>query len=125
MSGEAIHKLAIPKLFLYFMSLQLRRIICFFIFAPASVGLYWSIRLGWADWLAREATVPASLKSIELAPGNSTFLQYAAIVADNNGGDGTPFRRKASAINPLDSENWIRFSTHAELQNNLEEAEHD
>jgi tetratricopeptide (TPR) repeat protein len=84
---------------------------------------YWSIRLGRADLLAREATANAARKSTELAPGNSKYLQYAAITAEDNGGDGMPLRARAAQLNPLDSWNWIQLAAEAEVRSEIAAAE--
>jgi len=107
------------------MSLHLQRLLAILAFVASASCCYWSLRLGWADWLAREATPDGATKSIRLAPGNSTYLQYAAITAEDNGGDGTALRAQAVQLNPLDSKNWIRLAARAEVQNQTVEAERD
>jgi tetratricopeptide (TPR) repeat protein len=96
----------------------------FVLFASAA-GCYWSVRLGWADWLSRGTTLAGARKSVELAPGNSVYLEHAADVTEAFGGNGTALRERAALANPLDSANWIRLATRAEIENRGEEAERD
>lgn len=106
------------------MSLLFRRLLTSLTLIGSLGCCYWSVRLGWADWLAREGTPEAASKSVELASGNSTYLTYAAITAEDNGGDGTSLRVRAVQVNPLDSQSWIRLAARAEGQNPAE-AERD
>lgn len=105
------------------MSLQFRRLLTALTLLVALGCCYWSFRLGRADLLAREANPNGAKKSIALAPGNSKYLQYAAITAEDNGDDGMPLRLRAAQLNPLDSWNWIQLAIEAEAQNRAGEAE--
>jgi hypothetical protein len=91
----------------------------------ATAGCYWSARLSVADWLASRGSLEASRKSVELAPGNSVYLEHAAEVAEASGENGIPLRERAAIANPLDSANWIRLATRAEIENRSVEAERD
>src|SRR5690242_8693072 len=105
------------------MSLHFRRLLTTLALIVSLGCGYWSLRLGWADLLARESTPQGAKKSIELAPGNSVYLQYAAITAEDNGEDGMALRVRAARLNPLDSWNWIQLATEAEARRKTEEAE--
>ena len=91
----------------------------------AATGCYWSARLGWADLLAHKSTLSAAQKSVELAPGNSVYLEHAAEIMEGYGENGNPMSARAAEVNPLDSANWIRLGTRAEIENRESEAEQD
>jgi tetratricopeptide (TPR) repeat protein len=81
--------------------------------------------MGRADWLARQTMVPAAIKSTELAPGNSAYLRHAAEILEANGLPEGGLRERAAAMNPLDSENWIRLAAGSELSGHQREAEQE
>jgi tetratricopeptide (TPR) repeat protein len=110
---------------LYYMPLQIRRFLCFLTLTAAVAGGYWSVRLGRADWLAGEASVPATSRSFELAPGNSAYLRHAAEIRDAEGLPATGLRERAVLINPLDSDNWIHLAARAEMEGRVGESEQD
>jgi len=83
-------------------------------FALASA---WSVRVGIADYWARQATVTATDKALALAPWRSDYyVQLAVLLSDDNPKESSQALRRAIALNPSDSLSWI------ELGLNVEEA---
>ena len=81
--------------------------------------------MGRADWLARQTTLPAAIKSTELAPGNSAYLRHAAEILEANGLPEGGLRERAAGMNPLDSENWIHLAARSEMSGHNQEAEQE
>jgi hypothetical protein len=107
------------------MSLQIRRFLCLLTLAASALGVYWSVRLGRADWLAGQATVPAASRSIELAPGISVYLRHAAEIRESEGLSASGLRERSAQINPLDSGNWIHLGLRSEMEGRNGDAERE
>lgn len=107
------------------MILHLQRFSAALILVATLFCLYWSVRLGWANWLNEKRILQTNIKSVELAPGNSDYIASVAEQLELSGEDGSAYRRRAVTVNPLDSGNWIRLATAAEMRNQFQEAERD
>lgn len=69
--------------------------------------------------------VPAAIKSTELAPGNSAYLQHAAEIREAEGLPAGGLRERAARMNPLDSGNWIHLAVRSEMAGRNGEAEQE
>lgn len=82
--------------------------------APVLVcfALYWSLRLGYADHLARRGTPRDIARAIVLTPGNARLyaLTHAGLAT-------------ASGLNPWNSGTWIQRGLECELEGHAGEAE--
>jgi len=80
----------------------------------ATAGV-WSVRIGWADFLYRQATVPATEAACSLLPDNARYLaQLANLISDDQPRRAQEALRSAIALNPWDSRAWIDLGLRAE-----------
>ena len=76
------------------------------------VALYWSLRLGYADDLARRGTPPDLARAIALTPGNARLFTLTNASLET-----------ASQLNPWNSGTWIQRGLQCELEGRHKEAE--
>jgi hypothetical protein len=101
----------------------------FLALAAALAGLAaaagWCIRVGWADYWAREQTVAGTEKALRATPDQAAYyVQLAALVSENNPARSTEALERAVALDPSDSPSWIELSRRAEASGRDAAAEH-
>jgi hypothetical protein len=74
-----------------------------------------SLRMGWADYRMRQATLAGTEGAIALVPGHAEYhARLAALVADNDPNRARAALRQAVALNPWDARSWIELGLLAE-----------
>ena len=94
--------------------------------AVLGFATYWSLRLGYADWLAHTDSPEHVKRATELAPCNARYHARLAAMLDQWGKD-----REASVAaleadvvcNPRDSASWIELGLQAEMEGDFTKAE--
>jgi tetratricopeptide (TPR) repeat protein len=87
------------------------------VLAAAGFGLagWWSARVGWADYWARQETVPGTEKALQVTPGQAEYYaRLAVLVADSDPARADEALQRAVGLNPLDAESWIALGLSAE-----------
>jgi hypothetical protein len=92
--------------------------------AGLAAGAALSVRIGWADYLAREQTVEGTEKAIRLTPDQSDYYaRLARLTADDAPARSTDALRRAVALNPADAQSWIELGLRAETAGDQRTAE--
>ncbi len=90
-------------------------------FAAAGV---WSIRVGLADYYARQGTVAGARRAIALTPDRADWhVLLAELLAEQDPAGATAALQRAAALNPLDASVWIALGLRAEAQSDNGKAE--
>ncbi len=105
---------------------NLRRLAAVLLAASLAVALYWSLRLTYADWLARQERMESVNRAIRLARGNAQYYVRAAELL-KRAGAGEQLQEaaleQALALNPRDSEVWMELGLLAEMRGEWRRAE--
>ena len=91
--------------------------------AVACFALYWSIRLGVADWLSLRNSEAQVVRATQLAPGNAGAWLHLADLRALGEGDALEPLRRALAASPQNSAICIRLGLELEGDGRPEEAE--
>lgn len=87
-------------------------------------GVYWSLRLAWADSLFRRDTQVAAEKAVELVPWNADYHARLAAILEGSGEDGAEEElRKAVEANPRLASSWVELGLRAESAGDMAGAE--
>jgi tetratricopeptide (TPR) repeat protein len=87
------------------------------------LAAYWSVRLGYADWLYHRNAVDDVARVVWLAPGNAAYFAWLAELEEHEGRDPAPWLERAAELNPRDSAFWIRRGLGAEWHGDMATAE--
>ena len=83
--------------------------------APLAAAAAFSLRTGWADYLIRQETVPATLHAIALMPDQAEYrARLAWLLADSDPPSAHHALQRAVALNPRDAASWIELGLRAE-----------
>lgn len=83
-----------------------------------------SVRIGWADYLARQQTVEGTAKAIRLTPDQSDYYaRLARLTAGDAPAKSTDALRRAVELNPADAQSWIELGLRAETAGDQRAAE--
>jgi tetratricopeptide (TPR) repeat protein len=89
-----------------------------------AAGAVLSVRIGWADYWARQETVEGTEKAIRLTPDQSVYYaRLAALTADDAPVKSTDALKRAAALNPADAGSWIELGLRAETAGDQRTAE--
>ena len=89
-----------------------------------AAGMVWSVRIGWADYWARQETVEGTEKAIRLTPDQSVYYaRLAMLAADNAPAKSMDALKRAVALNPADAGSWIELGLRAETAGDQRTAE--
>ena len=76
---------------------------------------WWSARMAWADYEARQETVSGTERAIAVMPGNGEYYaRLAALTADRDPKRADWSRRQTVERNPFDARTWIELGLGAE-----------
>src|SRR4051794_20450705 len=78
----------------------------------ANIGIYWSMRIGIANWFGMRRSLRASITAIALARGNEKYLRLAAELAEEAGEDGSAYYRKAVTVDTYAANDWMQLGFH-------------
>jgi hypothetical protein len=85
-----------------------------------SFGAYWSLRAGYAEYLARDHAPTALRSAIRWIPNNPVYFSW---LAEADRGSGVSAIRRAVELNPRNASIWIEYSQIAEESGDVHEAE--
>jgi len=105
---------------------SLRRVGAMAVTAALATALYWSVRLAYADYLARQDRLESLGRAIRLAGGNAQYRVRQAELLERAGASEElreAALQQALALNPRDSEVWIELGLRAEMRGELTRAE--
>lgn len=94
--------------------------------AVAGIGLYWSLRMTYAEILFRRDDLKSVERAIELAPNNARYyIRKADLLRQAGAGEPSQVRalEQALALNPRDSRGWIQLGLLAEMEGRFSRAE--
>ena len=101
-----------------------RSIVWTIAFVGLAAASAWSIRVGCADYWARQLTVAAIEKALALTPGQASYyVQLAVLISDDDPKRASEALRRAVALNPSDSRSWIELGLRVEADGNSAAAE--
>jgi tetratricopeptide (TPR) repeat protein len=104
----------------------LRHLTRFACLAALGAGIYWSVRLAWADYLFRLDTESSVGQAVELAPSSAEYHARLATLLDNAGRAEASVEfelRAAVAANPRAASAWIELGMRAENAGRAAQAE--
>ncbi|MGQ9635641.1 MAG: tetratricopeptide repeat protein [Bryobacteraceae bacterium] len=87
--------------------------------AGLTTALYWSVRLAYADWLARQDRLESLAGAIRLAGGNAQYhVRQAELLEQAGAGENLreAALEAALTLNPRDSEVWMELGLRAEMR---------
>lgn len=85
---------------------------------------WWSVRVGLADYRARQETVAGTERAIALTPGQSLYhFRLAMLLADRDSHRSNAALNDALKRNPADADSWIELGLRLEAADNYAEAE--
>ena len=96
--------------------------------AAALAGLLavscWSIRAGWADYLARQDTLEATQAALRWMPDQADYhFQLAVLTAEKDPARSIAELENALALNPCDAASWIELGLRFEADGKADRAE--
>jgi hypothetical protein len=94
--------------------------------AVLTCAAYWSLRLGYADWVVRTGSPEQAKRATELAPCHARYQARLAALLDQWGEDqaaSVAALERAVVCNPRDSESWIELGLQAEKEGDSTKAE--
>ncbi len=93
--------------------------------AALGAGVYWSVRLAWADYLFRLDTESSVGQSVALAPGSAEYHARWARLLEGAGRDDAAESELLEAVtaNPRLAAGWIELGLHAENAGDAARAE--
>jgi tetratricopeptide (TPR) repeat protein len=86
-------------------------------------GMYWSLRLAYADVLARGSTPARLAEAVRLAPLNAEYWVRRADSVKVTEAPARDALQRAAALDPSDASIWIRVGLQAEAAGDFERAE--
>lgn len=85
---------------------------------------YCSLRIGYADWLARPKTAAATQAALHVVPEQSEYwYRLGLLAADDAPETATKALERAVALNPADANSWIELGLQAESRGSQADAE--
>ena len=84
---------------------------------------YWTIRFGYADYLAQMKTESGLQRAVQLARGNAQYCAWLAELQEHAGESPDAILRTAAALDPLNSSVWIQLGLRNETEKNYAAAE--
>jgi tetratricopeptide (TPR) repeat protein len=92
--------------------------------AGLAAAAAWSVRVGWADYWARQFTVAATEKALALTPGQASYyVQLAVLRSDDDPKRAFEALQRAVALDPFDSRSWIELGLRVEADGHNAAAE--
>lgn len=88
-------------------------------------AVYWSVRLAWADHLAKGDSLQQAHAAVALAANNAAYWLRVADLEQARGESGGPGIAEAVRVDPYDAEVWMRAGLLAEANGDLARAEQD
>jgi len=94
------------------------------VLAALTAGVYWSIRLAWADYLFRTDAEASIRQAVRLAPWNAEYHARLAAILEGSGDAGAESElRKAVEANPRLASGWVELGLRAEHAGDVARAE--
>jgi len=105
--------------------MMLVRMLTFAVLGLLGLAAYWSVRLGYADYLARGGSVESLQEAVRRAPDSARYHVWLAATLDWNGrgAEGEKSMNKAVQLNPRDWASWMDLGLRAELEGDFARAE--
>src|ERR1035437_7950766 len=84
----------------------------------------WSVRVGVADYWARQETVAGMEKAVAITPGEASYHVLLGLrVGEDDSGRASKEFRKSVALNPADAHSWIELGLRTEASGGFPAAE--
>ena len=103
---------------------SIRRLTGLAVLAALTVGIYWSIRLSWADYLFRRDAEGPVRQAVRIVPWSAEYHARLAAILDGSGDAGARSELpKAVESNPRLASGWIELGLCAERAEDASDAE--
>jgi hypothetical protein len=89
-----------------------------------ATGMYWTLRIGYADYLAGQSP-EGMVRARKLVPIRADYWSGLPAGAENRGENGLTSLQIAARLNPADAQPWIDMGLDAELSGDYPRAERD